>query len=76
MIVELLVVLSLTNCFMFLIIRIKLERSTSSAVHPLELIVYARHGRELMGLKSPVSVPCNVVRRNILLADGKGVTVR
>ena len=27
--------------------------------------VYARHGRELMGLKSPVSVPCNVVKRNI-----------
>ena len=27
--------------------------------------LYARHGRELMGLKSPVSVPCNVVKRNI-----------
>jgi len=27
-------------------------------------LVYARHGRELMGLKSPVSIPCNVVKRN------------
>ena len=32
---------------------------------PLDFIVYARHGRELMGLKSPVSVPCNVLKRNI-----------
>jgi len=30
----------------------------------LHCIVYARHGRELMGFKSPVSVPCNVVKRN------------
>jgi hypothetical protein len=28
-------------------------------------LVYARHGRELMGLKSPVGVPCNVVNRII-----------
>ena len=28
----------------------------------VERIVYARHGRELMGWKSPVCKPCNVVR--------------
>jgi len=25
--------------------------------YPVQCLVYARHGRELMGLKSPVSVP-------------------
>ncbi len=45
-------------------------------------LVYARHGRELMGLKSPVSVPCNVVKRNKITSrwqisvDFEGVTVR
>ncbi len=39
-------------------------------------------GRELMGFKSPVSVPCNVVKRNKITsqrqvsADSEGVTVR
>jgi len=31
---------------------------------PVQRLVYARHGRELMWLRSPVSVPCNVVKRN------------
>ncbi len=34
-----------------------LLRSGSVAKVPLKAVVYARHGRELMGLKSPVSVP-------------------
>jgi len=34
--------------------------------------VYARHGRELMGLKSPVSVPCNVVKRNKITSRWQG----
>ena len=31
----------------------------------VNIIVYARHGRELMGLKSPVSVPVLGNKRNI-----------
>ena len=40
-------------------------------------VVYARHGRELMGCKSPV---CRIQHRretgNEALADGKGVSAR
>ena len=39
---------------------------------PLEPFVYARHGREFMGLKSPVSVPCNVVKRNKITSRWHG----
>ena len=38
----------------------------------VERFVYARHGRELMGLKSPVSVPCNVVKRNKITSRRQG----
>ena len=38
----------------------------------LNAFVYARHGRELMGLKSPVSVPCNVVKRNKITSRWQG----
>ncbi len=38
--------------------------------------VYARHGRELMGFKSPVSVFMLSYYLTKLLAEGKGVTVR
>jgi len=33
-------------------------QKTALPAGPLQRFVYARHGRELMGLKSPVSVPC------------------
>ncbi len=39
---------------------------------PLKRLVYARHGRELMGFKSPVSVPCNVVKRNKITSRWQG----
>ena len=39
--------------------------------------VYARHGRELMGCKSPVRESSTVERqRNKVLAEGKGVSAR
>jgi len=41
-------------------------------------LVYARHGRELMGCKSPVreSSHCRDDRVNQVLAEGKGVSAR
>jgi hypothetical protein len=33
------------------------NNSAASAASPLQLIVYAQHGRELMGCKSPVGEP-------------------
>ncbi len=56
----------------------KSDKSSGSAVKRL---MYARHGRELMGLKSPVSVSCNVVKRNKIISrwqvsvDSEAVTV-
>jgi hypothetical protein len=43
-----------------------------SARFPVYTFVYARHGRELMGLESPVSVPCNVVKRNKITSRWQG----
>jgi len=43
--------------------RVKINNAGEAPVD-LNALVYARHGRELMGLKSLVSVPCNVVKRN------------
>jgi hypothetical protein len=40
-------------------------------------LVYARHGRELMRLKSSVREPCYLILRLAkVLAEGKGVAVR
>ena len=43
-----------------------------------EAVVYARHGRELMGCKSPVleSSHCREDRVKQVLAEGKGVSAR
>jgi hypothetical protein len=45
---------------------------------PVLALVYARHGRELMGCKSPVleSSHCREDRVNQVLAEGKGVSAR
>jgi len=54
-----------------------LLRSGSVAKVPLKAVVYARHGREFMGCKSPMCESCRC-RKTLTqtLADGKGVSVR
>ncbi len=49
-----------------------------SGFHRSTCLVYARHGRELMGCKSPVreSNHCRGDRVIKVLAEGKGVSVR
>ena len=53
---------------------VKRQRNNGQ-VHP---IVYARHGRDLMGCESPVCEPCAswFEERTQTLADGKGGTAR
>jgi hypothetical protein len=56
----------------------KLDKETSNVVpRRLQALVYARHGRELMGCKSPVRESCQWhLALTQVLAEGKGGTAR